>query len=278
MAIDVMNEPRIGDYEVHPVAAMFPLLEGEEYEKLKKSLQDHGQQQPIVLKGRVLIDGRNRLKALLELGQQPVVQEYAGSLAPEEYILTANLFRRHLTDDQRTMIATQAIHWKETKAAAARQREAGEHGSKGGRGKKTLAGNSTQGFREPTVSEKIAALAKTTDHAARQAIAVTKHAPELVEPVKQGTVPLRSAAKVAQKRKPPRQTNTQPKGSNSEDFGRALDGILAEISKHAFRFYQACSSEERKALFKRRLLQKLTELWGPAEATEAAPNWSKHER
>ena len=202
----------IGDYTVHPVASMFPLLEGKDYEELKQSIKEHGQIEPIIIdewkEDCLLLDGRNRLRACLELKIDPWIIESPfkkqAKVPPAEFILAQNLFRRHLTDDQRMMIAAAILHRKEREEAEARQREAGKHGSKGGRGKKaakTHAANSTQGFREPTASEKIAAAAKGTDYQARQALAVIEAAPELAEPVKQGKMALKDAAAEAHTRK-----------------------------------------------------------------------------
>jgi ParB-like chromosome segregation protein Spo0J len=216
----------IGTYPVHQTASLFPLLESDAYQDLKKSIEQHGQQEPIVLKDGVLIDGRNRLKVLLDLGRQPVVREYDSSLAVEEYILVQNLWRRHLSDDQRTMIVTQVMLRKETEAAAARKQEARKRGGEGGRGnKKTVAVNSTQRFRERTVTEKIAATAKGTDYEARQAVAVIKHAPELVEPVKKGAMPLKEAARAATARK----ATTHPAPRREPSFMDAQTRICGKI-------------------------------------------------
>jgi ParB-like chromosome segregation protein Spo0J len=171
-------------------------MSGKEYEDLKQSLREHGQQQPVILRDQVLIDGRNRLRALLELGMEPVFQEYAGTLPIEDFILTQNLFRRHLTDDQRMMITTSVMYRKETDAALEREKS----------GTRNPAVNSTQGRRAPTVTERIADVARGTDYQARQAVAVLTHAPDLVADVQRGKQRLREAAKQAQHRhkRPPR--------------------------------------------------------------------------
>jgi ParB-like chromosome segregation protein Spo0J len=198
---------QIGDYEVHPVASLFPLLEGEAYLQLKKSLEDHGQQQPIIRSKGVLLDGRNRLKILLELGKQPVFEEYEGRLSADEYILTANLFRRHLTDGQRTMIVTETLLWKKREEARKRKQKAGEQHGKG-RPKvhtKSYEANDapeTGDQNARTTVGQIAEAAKVSHHKAAQAIAVSDHAPELVPQVRKGEVPLRRAAAVARQRAP----------------------------------------------------------------------------
>ena len=188
----------IGGFKVHEIAALFPMLTGAARDELKQSLMQHGQQQPIVVKDGLLVDGRNRLEILLELGEEPVIQEYVGLLAIEDYILIQNLHRRHLSDPQRLVITTKAMLWKETKAAQTRQQEGGK---RHGRGRRKAAANSTQPIRQPTVSEKIAAAAKTTDYQARQAVAVARHAPEFLEQVATGNMPLRVAGRVARRRR-----------------------------------------------------------------------------
>jgi hypothetical protein len=98
-----------------------------------------------------------------------------------------------------------------------------------------------------------------------------------VEPVMHGKISLPSAAKKASDRRPLRHTKPAPKVTPAKppapDFDRAADRAVGEIGKIAFHFYVSCSTDQQKAEFKRRILQKLVELcWGPTEITEAAPN------
>jgi ParB-like chromosome segregation protein Spo0J len=58
-----VGEERIGKYRVHPVASMFPLLEGEEFEDLVESIRAYGQKIPITVHEGLLLDGRNRDRA-----------------------------------------------------------------------------------------------------------------------------------------------------------------------------------------------------------------------
>ena len=97
-------EERIGDYRVHPVASMFPLLESEDYDDLKNSIEGYGQQAPIIVQGDVLLDGRNRLRACLEIGIRPRTVEYSGDLDVVQFIRISNIDRRHLGPDERIAI------------------------------------------------------------------------------------------------------------------------------------------------------------------------------
>jgi hypothetical protein len=143
----------IGGYPVHPVASLFPLLEGERYEELKAAISRDGQLEPIVVTSPSeaypsgqLLDGRNRLRACIDLSIKPTIEPYTGMLSAEDYILAKNLLRRHLTDDQRLMITTQVMLAKETAEGLARKQDAGkEHG----RGRAKLTATSTQANRNP---------------------------------------------------------------------------------------------------------------------------------
>lgn len=58
------EQESIGGYVVHPAAALFPLIEGQEFDKLVDSIAKNGVQHPVVVRGRELLDGRNRLRAV----------------------------------------------------------------------------------------------------------------------------------------------------------------------------------------------------------------------
>jgi ParB-like chromosome segregation protein Spo0J len=62
---------------VHPVAAMFPLLEGKELEELCDDIQASGLANPIVILGDVLLDGRNRLRACAKVEIDPKFTAYS---------------------------------------------------------------------------------------------------------------------------------------------------------------------------------------------------------
>ena len=113
--------------EFHPAANIFPLMQGEAFESLVADIRAHGQHEPIWLFNGKIIDGRNRYRACLEAGVEPKFRQYDGT---EEwlvqFILSANLERRHLTSDQRAACAVEALSY-ERRLAKQRQRQGGEH-------------------------------------------------------------------------------------------------------------------------------------------------------
>lgn len=91
--------------KVHPAADVFPMMNAEQYERLKEDIAAHGQQEAIVYWRGQLVDGRNRFKACRELKVEPTECELDESIDPVAYVISANLHRRHLVTSQRSLVA-----------------------------------------------------------------------------------------------------------------------------------------------------------------------------
>lgn len=88
----------------HPIADLFPLIEGREFDDLVRSIKDNGQHDPVVLLDNMILDGRNRYRACREAGIEPRVQQFSGK-DPISFVMDHNIHRRHLNESQRAMIA-----------------------------------------------------------------------------------------------------------------------------------------------------------------------------
>jgi DNA-binding CsgD family transcriptional regulator len=94
---------RIGAYETHPAADVFPLLSDVELTSLVQDIAEHGLRIPIVLHEGRILDGRNRMRACLLARVEPMTAEFQGS-DPVAYVVSLNLHRRHLDASQRAMV------------------------------------------------------------------------------------------------------------------------------------------------------------------------------
>lgn len=92
--------------EIYPLAkGIFPPITGEEYETLKKDIEAHGVRHPIVLYQDKILDGCNRDKVCRELNIDPPTINLPADADPIDFVVSANINRRHLTGSQRGMIA-----------------------------------------------------------------------------------------------------------------------------------------------------------------------------
>ncbi|MFN3629968.1 MAG: ParB/RepB/Spo0J family partition protein [Casimicrobiaceae bacterium] len=89
----------------HPLASMFPRIEGQEFIELVNSIKKNGLLEPIMLdkEGRVL-DGINRLEACIAAKVEPIFAIYEGDDVAS-FILARNVARRHLSASQRALFA-----------------------------------------------------------------------------------------------------------------------------------------------------------------------------
>ncbi|SDP92377.1 N6-adenosine-specific RNA methylase IME4 [Phyllobacterium sp. YR620] len=96
--------------DAHPLAELFPMIGDTDLQQLADDIAVRGQEEPIVLyEGRVL-DGRNRLRACVLAGVEPLTMEYGGT-DPLGFVLSHNLHRRHLSESQRAIVAANIVDW-----------------------------------------------------------------------------------------------------------------------------------------------------------------------
>lgn len=103
----------MSEYKIHPIAALFPMLEGDDLQKLADDIKDNGQRMGILRWNGLIIDGRNRLAACTLAGVEPIIVDKDESLSSEKevvkYIVSANLNRRHMTASERAVIGVQLL-------------------------------------------------------------------------------------------------------------------------------------------------------------------------
>lgn len=125
------------ELEFHEIAGLFPLMFEKEFKEFKEDIKKNGLQEPIVLYEGKILDGRNRYKACKELNIEPNTKIFSGE-DPTVYIISKNMFRRHLNLYQKTKIVMLLLP-KYAKRAKEHQIEAGRrYGKKHPRGKVSL--------------------------------------------------------------------------------------------------------------------------------------------
>ena len=100
------------EYEFHPIADLFPLLEGEEYQKFKEDIEREGQRESGVLYEGKVLEGRNRYRVQKDLGREFICDELPAGVDPYAYVISANIRRRHLTPPQASDLANKIATMK----------------------------------------------------------------------------------------------------------------------------------------------------------------------
>jgi N6-adenosine-specific RNA methylase IME4/ParB-like chromosome segregation protein Spo0J len=88
----------------HPLADLFPLMSGQEFQELVTDVRENGLREPVITLGGAILDGRNRYRACIEAGEDVQTKEYEGT-DPAAFVISLNLRRRHLSESQRAMVA-----------------------------------------------------------------------------------------------------------------------------------------------------------------------------
>lgn len=181
---------RIGDYETHPAADVFPMMEGDEFKKLVEDIREHGLHNPIVRiwvddpmchgqRKPLILDGRNRLRAAYEACIKPTFTDYEGD-DPVGFVASMNINRRQLDKSQVALALAKLANMAN---GSNQHRRVSEGGA----------------IAPPSLTlDEAAEKAKVSREQIKRAKSVLKRgAPELVEAVERGDVSISAAAEVA---------------------------------------------------------------------------------
>jgi len=97
--------------EFHPLANIFPLIDGDDFAALTADIRAQGLREKIKLYDGMILDGRNRYRACLEAGVDPVFEIFSGA-DPIAYVVSLNLRRRMLDESQRAMVAARMANMR----------------------------------------------------------------------------------------------------------------------------------------------------------------------
>lgn len=185
---------KLGPYQVHPIADLFPLLGDEELVALADDIKHQGLRESIVLTadGKTLVDGRNRYRACDLLAMDPNYDKlgahYTESMI-RDYIVSANLRKRDLTPSQRAMLAADlepfyAVKAKERQLAGLKHQDI------------VMADPPERGLARDNAAVAAGAAGRTVSSAK----AVVRDAPDLADKVRAGELALDAADKMRKQR------------------------------------------------------------------------------
>lgn len=160
---------------LHPLCELFPRITGGEFDALVADIAANGLREAITLFEGQILDGGNRYAACLAAGVEPTFREFEGD-SITQFVLSANLHRRHLSPGQHAAIVSSAQDW-----AMAQIQGANRHTIKTG----NLTGLATVKDR--------AAQSGASDKTQRDADKVAKANPELLKQVAHGEISLPAA-------------------------------------------------------------------------------------
>lgn len=182
------------EYANHPAAALFPPMTPEEYEGLVQDIREHGQRDPIVLFNGAVLDGRHRYRACLDLELDPRFKEFlGGNDEAVAFVLSSNLHRRHLTPSQRAFIAAASLPLFQEAAKAAKR----EGQKNGGRGHKKTLDQKKSKDREPKSVARAGRAVNVSGSMVAKAKRLIETAPDLREPVINGTITISQAESIS---------------------------------------------------------------------------------
>ena len=106
---------QIGEYERHPLSAMFPDMPEEDYQELVASIDESGVRTPIMMLDDKILDGWHRYRAAKDAGLSSLeihhydVKEHGD---PRRYVADQNIQRRHIPPYERALIMARLSEWR----------------------------------------------------------------------------------------------------------------------------------------------------------------------
>jgi hypothetical protein len=163
------------EFEFHPAANLFPLLEGRDFDLLVADIKAQGLREPITLLGIAILDGRNRYRACQRAGVEPRFEQWKPRHqgdTPVAFVLSHNVQQRPLNQSQRAMLAARLIQ---------------------------LFDRSQSDSKELSATQIDAAKQQRVGRASvqRATVVLRRGSQQLIAAVERGTIPVSSAARLA---------------------------------------------------------------------------------
>lgn len=113
------------EWVLDPSCAAFPPMQHDEFIALRASIERNGQNEPILVWGNRIVDGRHRLRACKELGIEPTFKRLTGDYQQAvSMAFAANVNRRQLGTGQLALLGAQLATRRPGQTKAAKHVEA----------------------------------------------------------------------------------------------------------------------------------------------------------
>lgn len=205
---------KIGPYPIHPICASVPDMTGDEYSELIASMRRVGFDPncPVIVHIGVILDGRHRLKAAIELGIKPIFENFKGTTEQEvrDFIYLQACIRRQLSAGQKAVLALGSLPGIQEEAKARMRAGSKTDPSTG----QVLGSNG--GGRATEIAAKAVGVGRTSVELAKQ---IQEAKPELLDEVRAGNITLAEA-----KRK------IEPTKESSDDIKDELGNAIEDES------------------------------------------------
>ncbi len=170
--------------KLHPLAHLIPDMRPSEWQDFYTDIALRGIKEPleVLANGTTVVDGKHRREAAIKLNMEevPIVDAPLSGDSPLSYMLKAAVLRRHLTNDQRALMA---VLWKEENKKQGERTDLNETSAPRGAEVKDVS---------PTRAE-ATELFKVSRQKIDRASYVQKRNPELANKVHHGDIALNNA-------------------------------------------------------------------------------------
>lgn len=206
--------------EFHPIAALFPLMQGDDFAALVEDIRANGLREPIWTHDGKIIDGRNRYRACVQAGIEPCYRMWDGKGSLTAFVVSLNLQRRHLTPSQRSMVGVDMLPWLEQEAEAR---------MKAGRKLDPI-----EIIQQGPAVQHAASIAHTNAHYVADAKKISAQAPAVAEQVRAGRITIPQAKLLTQQPEPIRERALEaiqraPEKADAQDVRQALKRARREL-------------------------------------------------
>lgn len=186
----LMNIADLLKLPIHPLADAFPLMSKNDTMELAQDIEENGLLDNLVLWEDCLLDGRNRLNALIQTNMSEVqVSVFEGSeYNAVSYIWSVNMKRRHIDTGQR---ASMSEHLRPYEEAEARRRMLLGVSDPN----KEATDSDKKNKHEGEVNEILAEKSSVSRESVRKAHNLSLNAPDLLKEVTVGTKTLEKASR-----------------------------------------------------------------------------------